>query len=321
MKIPFILSFLLMTAPLWAAPGHDHGFAPGEEAAEGQSGIVTLTETARQNLGLTVVEASIENLGPGMDLPAVLSLPPERQATVTAPFVGRIAELLVRQGDRVKKDQPLLRVSPLAAGSPAQEIRSPIEGLVLRINSVVGSTFQPETELLNLGDPTELMAEGVVYQSPELAKVRQGQAARVRVDVLPGETFPTVIESLSPSREPSEPMFLALGRIKNKDGKLLPNYRARMFVEIGEAQPVVAIPRKAVLGSEGGRFVFIETEPGTYERRDVVTGIQSGGLVEIIEGVLPGEKVVTVGNYQLQYAMPAGEAAGGGDDHGHSHGH
>jgi multidrug efflux pump subunit AcrA (membrane-fusion protein) len=64
-------------------------------------------------------------------------------------------------------------------------------------------------------------------------------------------------------------------------------------------------------------FVFVENEDGLFEKREVVAGIRSGNLVEILEGVLPDEKVVTVGNYQLQYL--GAESTGGEDEHGHSH--
>jgi hypothetical protein len=66
---------------------------------------------------------------------------------------------------------------------------------------------------------------------------------------------------------------------------------------------VVAIPHSAVLGENGNFFAFVQTdEKGlTYERRSVITGIKDDQNVEIIEGILPTEKVVTLGNYQLQY--------------------
>jgi multidrug efflux pump subunit AcrA (membrane-fusion protein) len=81
---------------------------------------------------------------------------------------------------------------------------------------------------------------------------------------------------------------------------------------------VVSVPRRAVLGRLGAKFVYVQTEPLHFERREVVTGMVSGDRVEIVEGVLPGDVIVTNGHYQLQYtasgAAPAGE---GGHDHAH----
>ena len=60
-------------------------------------------------------------------------------------------------------------------------------------------------------------------------------------------------------------------------------------------------------GGRGNFFAFVQTdEPGLiYERRAVVTGIKDDQYVEIIEGVYPTDKVVTRGNYQLQYVTTA----------------
>ena len=91
-----------------------------------------------------------------------------------------------------------------------------------------------------------------------------------------------------------------------------------MLVETGAPETVVAVPRRAVLGQLGAKFVFVQTEPLHFERREVVTGLVSGDRVEMVEGVLPGDLVVTNGHYQLQYAAAGGAAeAKAGHDHAH----
>jgi multidrug efflux pump subunit AcrA (membrane-fusion protein) len=91
-----------------------------------------------------------------------------------------------------------------------------------------------------------------------------------------------------------------------------------MLVETGTSQTVVAVPRRAVLGRLGAKFVYVQTEPLHFERHEVVTGLVSGDRVEIVEGVLPGDIVVTNGHYQLQYTT-SGEAAAGEAGHDHAH--
>ncbi|HSH39483.1 MAG TPA: efflux RND transporter periplasmic adaptor subunit, partial [Chthoniobacterales bacterium] len=69
----------------------------------------------------------------------------------------------------------------------------------------------------------------------------------------------------------------------------------------------------------GNLFVFVR-DGNTFERRNVVLGTKAGDQVEIVEGVLPGDNVVTEGHYQLQFATgPKKEAAAPVDEHGHSH--
>lgn len=303
-------------ASLQAGPGHDHPEEPGGGAMHG--GPVELTEQQAANLRLETVEAEVVELAPTLEVPAVFVLPPERHARITAPFAGRVTALLAKLGDQVKGGQPLLRVTPLAVGSPPQEIKAPIDGVVFEQDAVIGLPFTPETTLMQTGDYRELLARGSFYQSPELAAVVPGQKAVVLLDVFPGERFAGSVQRVDPGHSEGSPFFHIYALVPNPDDKLHPNYRGRMLIETGAPQPVVAVPRRAVLGRLGSKFVYVQTEPRHFERREVATGLVSGDRVEIVEGVLPGDLVVTNGHYQLQYASgaePAGEA--GSHDHAH----
>lgn len=315
MKRLFLLLLISTMPPLLAGPGHDHGPAMGPTA---HSGPVALSDSQRKNLGLQTTEASIVELGPSIDIPAVLVVPPEKHGSVSAPFEGRVLEVLVKLGQTVQSGDPVVRVAPLAVGSPAQTLVSPVTGHVIRQNSMPGLPFTPETSLVEVGDDSQLLAQGLIFQSPELQKIRIGAPASLTVDVYPGEEFAGILQRLDTWHAIDDPGFHLYAAIPNPGHRLRPNFRGRLRIALGETQPVIAVPRRAVLGSLGKFFVFVENEDGLFEKREVATGIRSGDLVEIIEGVLPDEKVVTVGNYQLQY-LGAAPTGGEEDDHGHSH--
>ncbi|MEX1045026.1 MAG: efflux RND transporter periplasmic adaptor subunit [Chthoniobacterales bacterium] len=301
-----------------AGPGHDHPEEPGGAAPQG--GPVVLTEQQAANLGLQSVEAEIIEIAPTLEVPAVFVLPPERHARITAPFAGRVTAFLAKLGDDVQRDQPLLRVTPLAVGSPPQEIRAPLDGVIFEQDAVIGLPFTPETTLMQTGDYRELLARGSFYQSPELTRIASGQKAVVLLDVFPGERFEGTVQRVDPGHSEGSAFFHIYALVPNPDDKLHPNYRGRMLIETGAPQTVVAVPRGAVLGKLGAKFVYVQTEPLHFERREVVTGLGSGDRVEIVEGVLPGDIVVTTGHYQLQYTAGSGEVAveaGHGDDHAH----
>ena len=317
MKTSLIIRLLLLAAcSLRAGPGHDHPEEPGGGAVHG--GPVVLSEPQVANLRLQTVEALIEEMAPMLEVPAVFVLPPERHGKITAPFAGRVTALLAKLGDDVKKDQPLLRVTPLAVGSPAQEMKAPIDGVIFEQEAVIGMPFTPETILMQTGDYRELLARGSFYQSPELTRIAPGQKAIVLLDVFSGERFEGTVQRVDPGHGEGSPFFHIYALVPNGEDKLHPNYRGRMLIETGEAQPVVSVPRRAVLGRLGAKFVYVETKPRHFERRDVVTGLVAGDRVEIVEGVLPGDIVVTNGHYQLQYSG-GGESAGTTDGHDHAH--
>jgi multidrug efflux pump subunit AcrA (membrane-fusion protein) len=313
---PTLILSLIFAASATAGPGHEHPPEPGQQGVAG--GPVTLSEAQQKNLGLQTAEAEIAEFVPTVEVPAVLVLPPERHARITAPFEGRVTRLLVKLGEPIKKDQPLLEVSPLVVGSPNQELKAPLDGIVFDQTAVIGTTFKPETILMQTGDYEELLAQGLFYQSPELMKITMGQKVTLALDIFPGETFDGIIQRVDPGHEQASAFFHIYALIPNRDDKLHPNYRARMSIQTGDPQTVIAVPQRAVLGNLGKLFVFVESEPGTYERREVVTGMKSGDRIEMIEGVLPGDRVVIMGNYQLQYVLPdAGTSMDAG--HGHSH--
>ena len=304
---------------LRAGPGHDHPDEPGSGGATAD-GPVVLTATQAANLQLETVEAEITEMAPTLEVPAVFVLPPERHARITAPFAGRVTELLAKLGEQVEKGQPLLRVAPLAVGSPPQEIRAPLKGVVFEQDAVIGLPFTPETTLMQTGDYRELLARGSFYQSPELTRVAAGQKAVLLLDVFPGERFEGSVQRVDPGHSEGSPFFHIYALVPNPGDKLHPNYRGRMLIETGAPETVVAVPRRAVLGQLGAKFVFVQTEPLHFERRDVVTGLTGGDRVEMVEGVLPGDIVVTNGHYQLQYAASGG-AAKTGAEAGHDHAH
>jgi len=319
MMKPFLYSLMLvgLTGIILAHPGHPE--APGESDAASDGTLVELSKTQAENLKLRTVKAQVASVAPTLEIPAVLVLSPERHARVTAPFTGRVTELMVKLGDQVQKGQPLMRVAPLTLGSAAQELKAPLDGVVFEQTAVIGLPFTAETTLMQTGDYRELLARGNFYQSPELAKISSGQKVILRLDVFPDETFEGTVQRIDPGHEIGSPFFHIYALVPNASGKLRPNYRVRLFVEIGSAHQGVVVPARAILGRLNDKFLFVETEPLHFERRPVVTGQKSGDTIEILEGLKAGEPVVTEGHYQLQYSQTGHREEAATKEGGHQH--
>jgi len=86
-------------------------------------------------------------------------------------------------------------------------------------------------------------------------------------------------------------------------------------VYTGEARERLAVPTGAVIDDGGRAVVYVQTCGETFARRPVRTGIRDGDRVEILDGVRPGERVVSAGAYYVKLAAVGGEAVG----HGHAH--
>ncbi len=98
--------------------------------------------------------------------------------------------------------------------------------------------------------------------------------------------------------------FNVYALVGNPDRKLLANMQVVLSIEITTPADILAVPVKAILGESGEQFVFVRSG-NDFERRSVKLGAKFGGDREVLEGVFPDEEVVTVGNYQLQFAKSA----------------
>jgi cobalt-zinc-cadmium efflux system membrane fusion protein len=302
-----------------AHEGHVHGPEAGEDSPA--FGPIVLSEATIRNLGLQTVEAKPAPLQRSLQMAARIEGLPERQAKISPRTEGRVAEILVKLGDRVTAGQPLLRFDPLTVGNPPVVLKSPIDGFVVRQDASIGQALRPETVLMEVADYAQVLARATTFESPDLSAIKAGGTARVQVQVFPDQTFEGKVQRLDVRLERESGTFEVYVLLDNPELKLRPNMQATATIGIGEVQEVIAVPQRAVLGDLGNLFIFVQTdEPNTFARRDVVVGMKAGDQVEIVEGVLPGERVVTQGNYQLQFAATAKkteEASAKPDEMGH----
>jgi multidrug efflux pump subunit AcrA (membrane-fusion protein) len=79
--------------------------------------------------------------------------------------------------------------------------------------------------------------------------------------------------------------------------------------------PRPVVPAAAIVDDAGRPIVFVQRQGETFERRAVTLGPRSGDLVQITDGVKPGERVVTKGAYLVRLASLSTSVPA----HGHVH--
>lgn len=298
------ITFALLVLAAWASllsahEGHDHGPKIGDAAVVGP---VVLTNLARQNLGVQIVEADIVSLQHTTTLLARVQVIPERTARISSRVEGQVTGVHVRIGQSVMKGDALVTIQPLTIDTPSLVLKAPLGGVVMVQNAMIGLPFTPETVLVELADLNQVHVRGVAYENADLSAVREGTPVSVQLDFLGGKLLAGSVERIAPALDPETRTFEIYALVENPELLLKPNLQGSMYVGIGEESMGISVPSRAVLGGIGNLFVFVETEPNTFERRPVSIGIRLAEQVEILEGVLPGDKVVVRGNYQLQFA-------------------
>ena len=174
------------------------------------------------------------------------------------------------------------------------QIRSPVSGIVLARNISTRQRFGRGEELYRIAELSRVWVLADVFEG-EAARVRPGDTARVLLP-LRGQSFEAVVAPIPPVFDPVARSFKVRLEVDNAELALRPD----MFVDVEislQLPPAVILSADAVVDTGRARTVFVDVGDGYFEPRMVETGHRFGGRVEILRGIMPGERVVVSGNF------------------------
>lgn len=296
-----LVAFVLLAMGFAIAhEGHDHGEAPPEQTA--QSGPILLSEEAKKNLDFKTAEATVQAIEKAIKASGIIEAIPGSRENVSSKIAGRVAELSSTLGQAKKKGAALLilEARQLSETPIRVPVAAPRSGKVVKLNVIKGDAVEAGTSLLELADYGEVYAVARVFES-QIGKIVKGMPARVYSPVLKNKELDSKVEVIGSEVNPQSRTVDVWLRVKNPGEQLKINMTVNVFFLADKEDESIVVPRSAVLGTGGDRFVFVE-DGNKYTRTAVVTGIENDKWIEIVEGVAPGDVVVTQGNYQLQFA-------------------
>jgi Cu(I)/Ag(I) efflux system membrane fusion protein len=308
-----------------------------EGAAEDSPGTVTLSLDRVQRLGVRTEEVAERTLSRTVRAFATLQFDERRQAVIAPKFGGWIEKLYVNAtGDVVTVGQNLFDVySPelnvlqqqwrvagrsadatdklrylafpetalekLRQGDPPSRtvtIPSPVAGTVVDKIAIEGLRFQPGETLFRIVDTSVMWVMAEVYEQ-DLAFVKVGDAARVTVNAWPGEPLEGRVTFIYPTMSKESRTARLRIEVANPGGRL----RADMAATVEIATPIdgsrLAVPESAVIDSGRRQVVLVDRGEGRFEPRPVKLGARVPGFVQVLDGLKPGEKVVTQATFLI----------------------
>jgi membrane fusion protein, copper/silver efflux system len=308
-----------------------------EDTAGEAPGAVKVSLDKVQRLGVRTEEVTERALSRTVRAFATLQFDERRQFVVAPKFSGWIEKLAVNAtGDTVKVGQDLFDVySPelnilqqqwrvagrsadatdklrylafpeaalekLRRGDPPSRtvvFPSPVAGTVIDKIAVEGMHFQPGDALFRIVDTSNMWVMAEAYEQ-DLALVKVGDTARVTVNAWPGEPFDGKVTFIYPTIGKESRTARLRIEVANPDGRL----RADMAATVEITTPLdgnrVAVPESAVIDSGRRQVVLVERGEGRYEPRPVKLGARAPGWVQVLDGVKPGERVVTQATFLI----------------------
>jgi RND family efflux transporter MFP subunit len=175
------------------------------------------------------------------------------------------------------------------------QIRSPLSGFVAERNVEVGDLARAEDILLRIVDLSTVRTVVNVVER-DYGKVRVGQPASIRVDAVPGGSFPGIVVSKAPVLDPETRTARVMIEIRNPDLLLRPGMHARVTIVADRHRDALVIPLSAVLERDGEQFVYEVDADSTARRRTISTGIRDDDVIEVRQGLGPESRVITLGS-------------------------
>jgi membrane fusion protein, multidrug efflux system len=182
------------------------------------------------------------------------------------------------------------------AGVQQTVIVAPFDGLVGIREVSPGAYVMPGTPITRLTSIDELE---LVFSVPErhVPSLAVGQSVRGMVGACT-HRFTGQIVVLEPAVDPATRTLRALARI-DPSGALRPGMSASLKVEVEKVEQAVAVPLEAIVRRGTQQLIYALTPEQTVERRLVRTGDIDVRFIEIVDGVRPGDRVITSGQQKV----------------------
>ena len=185
---------------------------------------------------------------------------------------------------------------------------APYNGIVTMKMVREGQFIKGGMELLTLSDISKVWVYADIYEY-EMPWVKVGQKARIILPYVGSEPIESTVSYIYPFVEPKTRTVKARFDIDNPDFVFKPDMYVNVRLESEPVADALTIPVEAVLHSGEKQTVFVALGDGKFEPRQVKTGMQNDdGDIEIVQGLLEGEHVVTSAQFMLDSESKLREA-------------
>jgi membrane fusion protein, copper/silver efflux system len=176
------------------------------------------------------------------------------------------------------------------------EIRSPIQGFILSRNVSPGLRFDRGAEFFRIADLSRVWVLADLFEN-EASLYQPGRRVKMELPYR-NKTLSAQISNVLPQFDPATRTLKLRLEADNPDFILRPDMFVNVEISIS-GPPAIIVPADAVFDSGLKKTIFVDRGNGFFEPRQVETGRFLGERVEIVQGIMAGEKIVISGNFLI----------------------
>lgn len=240
---------------------------------------------------------------------------PENRLQIKPPIAGRVEEVLVDEGQRVKKGQTLVLMSSVeraalldaarARGSEeyarwqsfyrAAPILAPIDGTIILRSVEPGQSFTTQEAVLTMSDRLTVKAQ---VDETDIAQIKLQQPAQVILDAYPQQPIAAHVDKIAYDATTVNNVTTYIVDVLPEETPefMRSGMTANVRFEIASKQNVLLLPTSAIRNAGDQPVVLVPANSrlGTPEEQAITTGLTNGKEVEILSGLNEGEVVLQV---------------------------
>ena len=287
--------------------------------------LIILDAQGVKNLRLELTEATEADFEQTILALGRIAVFPGNLHVVSSRIPGRALTVKVKPDQKVQQGEELITLESRQPGDPPPSIilTAPMTGVIANLTVAPGKPVSVDDTLMEIVDLSQVHA---IARVPEhfAGRLKLGQKAHIRVSGFPDKTFEAKLEHIGALADEQMGTLEAAFHVPNADSLLRPGMKAEFSIVTSSRSGVMAVPREAIQGEGAGRFVYIADYDlkHAFLKTPVVIGEANDTMVEIVNGLLPGDSVVTRGAYALGFAGKGSVSLKEALDaaHGHPHG-
>jgi len=209
------------------------------------------------------------------------------------------------------KENQILELEKAGKPNIRLPIYTPLSGVVIEKMMQEGQYVNTGDVLFNIADLSRVWVEVEVYEN-EFPNIYIGQQVEIRSQSFPGRPFSGRIAYIYPFLDPKTRTVKARVEMANPGMKLKPDMFVNAVIKVPLGSAIV-VPITAVIDTGNRRVVWVESQAGMFEPRDVQVGQQTDEKIQILSGLKPGDMVAVSGGYLIDSESQL--KGGGGQDH------
>jgi cobalt-zinc-cadmium efflux system membrane fusion protein len=179
----------------------------------------------------------------------------------------------------------------------ATRVIASMDGVVLDRKITLGQVIQPADTIFEIADLTHLWLLADVPEQ-NAGRLQEGQLVEASIGALPNLTLRGKLAFISHTVNPETRTVRVRMELPNPRARYKPAMLATMLLKEHTEKRTV-VPVAAVVREENAEHVFVQRAPGTFVLRPVSLGDEFDGRRVLLEGLQPGEQIVTAGAFHL----------------------